>query len=619
MLQVSKEKLFDDPRICHGNRIYLSAHLQVSWSADSTYTTVWLGLFELQPLTILHEAQTQAKPSEKNVSGHTNELCRKWLTTCSRSHERCNASLVSLIRRPKRLLHIARSSSDLHLSLSTDHVSVSYVTLSYCWGSDSSVLKLKESNLSKFKNMIPVEETPRTILDAAEIAYNLGFTYMWVDSLCIIQDLKQDWQEQSVLMGSIYAGGAINIAATGAEKATDALIYHRDPCVVLPTTVYIDVGGVPRGKYAIYDFQSWSREINERRINTRGWVFQERLMSPRTIHVSQDQVLWECRDLCACETFPDGLPGHPTWNDANNTPTNFSKSSLIPELSVLLFQLGTSGPLGEAKRIQLAGKSKCSTPELQVPCANNELENRADCADAYLKWRHLITIYSSCSFTETSDKLVALIGLANQVQAFHVDEYDAGMWRTTLPRDLLWHLAKEPRTRLPYEPVGPSYFAPTWSWASVNDQIEFPKVVVGDHYPARINRIYRGKDSSDRPDPAVIYLRLWSLMFLARIRPTLSADPQQLSLDDEAGASDHNSGMFLPDRGYLAAGTMVLCLVLQLSPFSQDTCSIPHFHGIVLLPAGDCNDHFVRIGYFVWRLAQEVCSEVFREQEIWLC
>jgi hypothetical protein len=45
---------------------------------------------------------------------------------------------------------------------------------------------------------------PATFFDATIITRELGYRYLWIDSLCIVQDFLEDWEAESQNMGNIY-------------------------------------------------------------------------------------------------------------------------------------------------------------------------------------------------------------------------------------------------------------------------------------------------------------------------------------------------------------------------------------------------------------------------------
>lgn len=136
---------------------------------------------------------------------------------------------------PSRLLEIGDDSIRLVEVLNKTPTSP-YVTLSHCWGK-AQFLTLKQSNLDQFTKSIPASSLPRTFQDAVAIAKRLKIYYIWIDSLCIIQDLKNDWLKEASLMHKIYANAYCNIAATGARDSSYGLFIERDIRQLHPVTI----------------------------------------------------------------------------------------------------------------------------------------------------------------------------------------------------------------------------------------------------------------------------------------------------------------------------------------------------------------------------------------------
>lgn len=144
----------------------------------------------------------------------------------------------------------------------------------------------------------------KTFLDAIEVTRSLGLRFLWIDSLCIIQDSIEDWATQSAVMGLIYRNSICTIAATAAVDGRDGCFYTRDsslaePCKVIIST-HRDYGDpsstMVTSLYVIVPQYIWSDGVNNAPLNQRAWVLQERILSPRTIHFSKYQLFWECKE-----------------------------------------------------------------------------------------------------------------------------------------------------------------------------------------------------------------------------------------------------------------------------------------------------------------------------------
>jgi hypothetical protein len=185
-------------------------------------------------------------PDSTHPNNHEREeidVARRWLRTCLGSHEACwnrhmkardshphagskeLPTVYSSHTLPTRLISINSQLDEIrsiHLvscqnaaTVYGDRGSWDYLTLSHCWGG-ADIVKLKKANLIQFHKNIPLEWLPRTFLDAIRITSLLGYQYLWIDSLCIIQDNVEDWRSVSAMMGSIYKNAILTIAALGA-------------------------------------------------------------------------------------------------------------------------------------------------------------------------------------------------------------------------------------------------------------------------------------------------------------------------------------------------------------------------------------------------------------------
>ncbi|KAK4106598.1 HET-domain-containing protein, partial [Parathielavia hyrcaniae] len=105
-----------------------------------------------------------------------------------------------------------------------------YVTLSHCWGRASEVFKLETRNREELLEQVPV--LPQTFEDAIVAAQRLGARYIWIDSLCIIQDDAQDWEKESSSVADVYRNAMCNIAASASHDSNGGL--YRDRGDIVP-------------------------------------------------------------------------------------------------------------------------------------------------------------------------------------------------------------------------------------------------------------------------------------------------------------------------------------------------------------------------------------------------
>lgn len=146
------------------------------------------------------------------------------------------------------------------------------------------------------KQQIPWENLSRTFQHAILITQQLGVRYLWIDSLCIIQDNDEDWREQSGRMRQIYEGTYLTIAATSAASGEDGCFSSHIPYKELHEGLLVR---------KIYNHSPWAwmqslrsnKTILDNPLLSRGWCLQERLLSPRVLHYAAEDLVWECKEL----------------------------------------------------------------------------------------------------------------------------------------------------------------------------------------------------------------------------------------------------------------------------------------------------------------------------------
>jgi hypothetical protein len=366
-------------------------------------------------------------------------LALKWLHECRTRHTRCSTTPTTVPWLPTRLIYVGTAQVPaLHLHITDGATSAEpYVSLSHCWGKIQ-IKRLLKADIKSMIEYIEIKELPKTFQDAIVITRKLGVQYLWIDSLCIIQDSVEDWQSEALTMEDVYKNAQLNIAATGSADGNGGCFVTRDPLLVQSIYIHASWNWAP-GNYRISNSAVWRHGVNRAPLNTRAWVMQERVLAARTLHFGSEQVYWECNEKNACETFPDGVP-----------------LSLIDE---------TGTP-----RIQTTEHS--GTYGARLRCFSEEWFGllKPDPAMRYYDiWSNMIEAYSRCHLTHGTDILIAISGVVKQLQGLLHDEYFAGIWKSHLPYHLLWFKERPSPTRRPIDIQ--DYRAPSWSWASIDGEI----------------------------------------------------------------------------------------------------------------------------------------------------
>ena len=272
-------------------------------SDDPIFTLYFL---HLTSMIIGKEADIPPKThvlSSNTGSMEVLKIAAHWMDNCVKSHQKCNQD-AETNKLPARVLDLGiPGSSKVSLHITTgDSPKAPYVTLSHCWGKIP-ILRLQQENLETFKTSISCEALSKTFLDAIEVVRFLGLRFLWIDSLCIIQDSPEDWAMQSAVMGEIYRNSVCTIAATAAIDGRFGCFFARnsrltEPCKVVVSTLGIhgDLSSISNDLCVIVPQYLWQNDVDKAPLNKRAWVLQERILSPRTIHFGRNQLLWECRE-----------------------------------------------------------------------------------------------------------------------------------------------------------------------------------------------------------------------------------------------------------------------------------------------------------------------------------
>ncbi|KAI2468216.1 heterokaryon incompatibility protein-domain-containing protein [Annulohypoxylon bovei var. microspora] len=359
--------------------------------------------------------------ADNTNSQQTWEYVTDRLENCKNNHKLCHQTPGAL---PSRLIEIREEDGKLHFRLvltSNSGVRGRYITLSHRWGTDATI-KLTLQELNEFMDEIPSQKMPQKYIDAAVIALRLKIRYLWIDSLCIIQD-SDDWDQESGKMDLVYRHGYCNLAATSAMNSSEGFFYKRSPSQICPHIIHLP----KMGKALVYDTndQTVLVKLDTEPLNLRGWVCQERLLSTRNVSFSRRLVYFECAEEISCELVD-----------------------------------GAVAPCG--LRYDPACRNLWSLTSLQ----NMSFD------DIQTFWHKIIGFYSNSNITKPGDKLVAVSGIAKFCQQAFGSDYLAGLWISNLARDLCWHS----RNNLQHVP---DYRAPSWSWASVIGRVQYRPI--GDY------------------------------------------------------------------------------------------------------------------------------------------
>lgn len=541
-----------------------------------------------------------------------------WLRECELNHERCRARRAERVQDlPTRLLYIGAHSTRIFLHSSSGlSKETRYATLSHCWGA-TRPLRLTADTMAQLPHGVEVEALPPTFRDAVSFAKALGLEYLWIDSLCIIQDSTEDWAHESERMATVYANSFVNIGANGATDSQGGLCHTTQSRWKSVTPLTMELTYTPMGwdkqMVALYP-RGDGNILDEGPLAMRGWVVQERLLAPRTIHFMQRIVVWECAELCASETDVKGR-----ISMANGRPfpslllpgAGVSYSSQRERATVLPMMINTAidnhTDVSQSNQIPIT---------LQFPNTTQGDWSRRE--RIFLnRWAEVVRAYSQGRLTVATDKLIAVSGIAKHMRETLWQgeplRYHAGLWGHSFEEQLTWPTSPfHPGTR------STSYIAPSWSWASWNGKVLYP-VYAGDREYDLWTRLRQIELDPIRDEFGALrsgHIRLRGCLCRAVPRVIDSGDEYERENGIQLLASTACISLrelALDDPNDRVSIRSSSCMVLCGLVYNNSGDSERLLHGIILRLTGNVPGEYRRIGSFNINNPNEVEEKSFAE------
>jgi Heterokaryon incompatibility protein (HET) len=503
------------------------------------FTTVCLNCKTVNKfLRILGPARPLSDTSQNVMSEQVVAWARQSISSCNDEHIICKNGAITAPAhpfRPTRLLKIDKESGNLRLvsfaivpremepdstqeiqspqsledapavkddqdiatELTTGDEKVEYLALSHCWGGEIEC-RLRKTNLSQNLESIDINGLPRNFQHAFSITCQLGYDYLWIDSLCIVQDDPVDWEKESAKMGLVYSNAACVISAIGAANSHGGCFFAKDSTIQ-------DVVVRRNSDFAL-TICSWIREdrmleklfdegVEKAPLSYRGWAFQERILAKRILHFSRGGILFECNTHRASEYHVDGIP-YPirtsVRGDGKVHSTDEIQRLLAPEKQYehkkkLIYHSGTRGYKGSKPTPPYYASETRVVRNLDYKSQREKVSeiirlsahlgmrgsfemllrfagsSTIEQLEFHHSWFEMIEQYSARDLSEPSDKLMAITGIAALIQQTTKLTFIAGLWKEALALNLLWStIPMEKRSDRP---------VPSWSWVSVDGQV----------------------------------------------------------------------------------------------------------------------------------------------------
>jgi hypothetical protein len=381
------------------------------------------------------------------------------LKQCINGHFSCRTNADDVAYMPTRVLDLGVVDDErapVRLVESTHIVDDrSYACLSHRWDSLGRTIITEKATYEKHRDCIRFEDLGLPYRETVHIMRRLCMRYLWIDSLCIIQDSAKDWESESKTMATVYNRAVFTLArqcdsTTSLRCIPDHTHLVSDPRISPPVYTRPAFKHLWNQLDGLYKFQ----------LAERGWIYQERLLSPRTIHFSDEEIFWECYKNSSCQCDRG-----------------------VPHEIALHYEL----PKFHHAKALLLG----------------DLTSKPEVATLRKRWRQIVEEYSGLDLTKSSDKLYAIQGCADQIGERLNESYLFGLWQGDLLGDLAWGKGcKKPR------PTG-QHCIPTWSWASTDGQVSY----------VNINHVLSHIQLAIEPGPDESHLTPSILLLTGRILP----------------------------------------------------------------------------------------------------
>jgi hypothetical protein len=502
-------------------------------------------------------------------------VAAKWYQTCLMDHSSCRRENWFF---PKRVVDIRDfdSKNTVYLYLSNPNERHTYATISYTWGA-SGYKRLKTKNHdpnhpelteSSHQQGIVVERFPETLQDAIWIAKRLGFEYLWIDSVCIVQDDDDDWAKQSEAMTQIYAGARLNISATSCENSEQGVLQPTRQHGVRVGRLLVeeeDHNGTVLGQELLNLHVGKPLDVldlEDKTLASRGWVFQERLVSIATLHYTDEGIMWECVDGIRMESDQD-----------------YSKVDWKQQW----------------KAVMDAPHSNAGEKEQTLVHASDPHEN------VLSSWKNWTEAYAERHLFDFEDRLPAIAGVAKTLSEKFGFNYAAGLWQEDVLGGLMWKRFKHTTTLTRHvgDPV------PTWSWASVQGRLEYLDVKLRSSWKGPMLEVI-GKIEVEMPPKAspesfskVRSAKITVKGMLQRIVVDLCLHPSQRKRAwEEVGVKEGfvnpTNVLVMLDQPFNFDGELLPCWCLRLGSYDAEGREVDVFLLLEQVPGNQ--ESFKRIG-----------------------
>lgn len=452
---------------------------KINWNqAEKEESRAWRYTYAdvSKPLQVVKKDDEPLPLSTAADSSEAFGLVNTWLDECMEKHEKCKTGGLRVVQSgfvlPTRLLDCEFENPRLvdgaSLPRNSEGYGPPYVCLSHCWGDSDAVPKTLKDTLAAAREGIAFDTLSKTFQDTVVVTRRINVRYLWIDSLCIVQDDEAEKNRELTIMDLIYGMAICVVAASDALDGRGGCFTSRNEDSthrrLQPYSATFQGSKKGQASIKIYPhLADWAGAMTSGKMYTRGWCFQERQLSKRMIYFTTMRVLWECREAKASEDHPE-----------------FVSDSLLRSQSAV------KKPY---RILDAAWNISQPTSWLRLDPEKDEVWMH--------HWCRVIEEYSGKQLGKMQeDRLKALAGLAATVSRIITTAgdpdnsfYNAGLWYKDLQRGLAWFPALETRVKqgggeswppplikaevfhnwtISYPPTLPS-----WSWITIDGPVRY--------------------------------------------------------------------------------------------------------------------------------------------------
>ncbi|EWG41129.1 hypothetical protein FVEG_03293 [Fusarium verticillioides 7600] len=375
----------------------------------------------------------------------------EWLHDCLSNHSRCHFAISSStlfdprsIELPTRCIEVTPTAAYLR---DTQGAKGSYVALSHRWNPEAEAVKTTSANFQQRMSETELGLLSKTLEDAITIVRKLEIRYLWIDTICIIQG-TDDWNQEKFKMGQYYERALFTISAIGGciQAGKDSGILEAQPPKSLVRLAFKE-NGIRKGSVFLYrrdDKALFLTDVARSELISRGWVFQETLLSKRIIYFTNKVSFLEC---------------------CSEAPRSFC-NDMITE-------------------VPRPWEAKSSSNVSRILPTHSLKVNLALDYDPLTMWYNIVTGFSKTILTQQNDHLAAISGAAFEYggaierkrleksdkrwkNTKPTQDYLSGLWLEDIHYGLMWFAVDHQNRECPCG-------APSWSWLSNQGEVEWQR------------------------------------------------------------------------------------------------------------------------------------------------